>query len=533
MIAATAGSQAGEASTPPETEPKPALAVTNLSKTFSGTRALNAFELAIGAGEIHALIGENGSGKSTFIKILAGYHLPDSGGETYIGGHRLDLGSPDAAYALGCRFVHQDLGLVGDLSVADNLFLNSGFPTRFGTIRTRTCLARAKTELARLGLDIDPRTKVQDLSPAQRSGVAVARSLMRDPMAPVRLMVFDEPTATLPEDEVQRLLSIVRAVAASGVGVLYVTHRLDEIFGLAANVTVLRDGCKVATEPVKGLTRSDVVNLLVGGEFNEAHSEVAHLDPGGGPAVLQVTDLASAPIAGVSFGAQQREIVGIAGITGSGRETILSAIFGGAPRDGGTVHVNGKALAADRPDVAVSAGIAYLPADRKVKSGLMELNAHENLMITDVKAAWRWPKLRRKVEIAESRRWFEELEIRPMGCFDKLLETFSGGNQQKILLAKWLRIKPKLVLLDEPTQGVDVGAKAVIYSQLIQVAGDGAAVVMSSSDVDELAALCHRVIVLREGRISAELSGNDVTVRNISRAVLGREIEVGQDEIAS
>ncbi len=507
---------------------EPALSVRDLSKTFAGTRALDSFSVSIAAGEIHALVGENGSGKSTFIKVLAGYHEPDPGGVAEVGGERLELGSADAAYALGCRFVHQDLGLVEGLSVLDNLFLSAGFPTRLGHIRTRHCLASARADLARLSLDIDPRDKVQDLSPAQRTGVAVARSLKKDPAAPVRLVVFDEPTATLPENEVARLLGIVKSVAAAGVGVLYVTHRLDEIFNLASNVTVLRDGRKVATRPVAGLTRREVVNLLVGSEFEEAQSDAAELSPQGGDTALRVDELGSDTVADVSFCARRGEIVGVAGITGSGRETLLSTIFGAATRDTGRVLVAGQELAPDRPDLAVAAGVAYLPADRKAHGGAMELSARENLVIADLRPLWRWPKVSRGRERAEAAYWFEKLDVRPTKQFDKLLATFSGGNQQKLLLAKWLRIGPSLILLDEPTQGVDVGAKAVIYRHIIESAADGAAVVVSSSDVDEVAALCHRVLIMRDGRLAAELVGDDVVPAKISRAVLGKDVEVSQ-----
>ncbi len=508
--------------------PRCALSVQGLSKTFAGSLALDRVDLEIAAGEVHALLGENGSGKSTLIKILSGYHVPDPGGRVLIDSHPLEFGSPETSYHLGCRFVHQDLALIPTSSVLDNLSLNGGFPTRWGTIRSRSAKQLASSDLARVGLDVDLAMPVGMLSPAQRTGVAVARALRqfgRDTRE-VRLLVLDEPTATLPENEVDHLLDIVGRVAARGVGILYVTHRLDEVFGLADNATVLRDGRKVGTFPVSSLDRRKLVSLLIGTELDEVRAASQALHSEGGDAVLRVHNLEAGPLRNVSFEVRPGDIVGVAGITGSGREVILGAIFGATERRGGTVRVGDVQVRSYRPREAMDAGVGYLPPERKTQGGLMEFSARENLTVTDLAPFWQRGLLRRRGETAETKSWFGRLAVRPAEGIEAPLMTFSGGNQQKILFGKWLRRSPKVFLLDEPTQGVDIGAKAALHRQLLDAAANGAAVIISSSDVDELVALSHRVLVVRGGRIVARLQGDEINVAAISHHALGADEEV-------
>ncbi len=516
----TSSATRGQAATPP------ALAAAHLSKAFGPVTVLSEVDLTIMPGEIHALLGENGSGKSTLIKILAGYHKPEGGGEVLIDGTPVTLGSAESAYSLGCRFVHQDLGLVETCSVLDNLFLNRGFPKRFGTIRAGEARRLAREQLAVVGLDVDPSTPVSQLSPAVKTGVAVARALLHDANASAKLMVLDEPTATLPDSEVQHLLQIVRRVADRGLGVLYVTHRLDEVFQVADNVTVLRDGRRAATEPVTVLDRRQLVTLLVGRELEEIHAIAESAYNENGSSVLQVTDLHAGPISSLSFSVSRGAVVGIAGITGSGRETLLGALFGANPREGGTVTLSGHVVPSGKPAKAMAVGMAYLPPDRKTMGGFMGFSARENLTLCDLSPFWRQLRLHRKAEVCEVAEWFGQLEVRPCDGHERSLSTFSGGNQQKVLFGKWLRRAPEVLLLDEPTQGVDVGAKAGLHRHLITAAERGTAVIVSSSDIDELAALCHRVLVLRNSRLVADLSGSGVTVANIARESRGAEGKV-------
>ena len=500
----------------------PALAVRGVSKTFAGNAALTSFDLEIQAGETHALLGENGSGKSTVIKILAGYHRPDPGGQIAIGGQALIQGSADAAYSLGCRFVHQDLGLIESCSIEDNLAMNAGFPRRFGTVRQVELRRSARTDLARVGLDLDPRVLVGALSPAERTGVAVARALREDPTTPVSLLVLDEPTATLPEPEVERLLRIVRTAAASGVGVLYVTHRLEEVFEVATTITVLRDGHRVAQVPVSTVNRAELITLLVGTELDEVSSEASLLEHEPSEPLLVADGIISGSVTGVSLSVGPGDVIGVAGIVGSGRESLLSALFGAQAR-AGTVLIGGEPLRSLRPDLAMKAGVAFMAADRKTQGGFLDLTSCENVSISDLRPLGRWPALSRRRERAEMATWIDRLDVRPSSAGGAPLASLSGGNQQKVLFAKWLRRNPRILMLDEPTQGVDVGAKAAIHHEILQAARDGAGVLVSSSETDELAALCNRVLVLREGRVAVQLSGRQVTPTEISRACLGAD----------
>jgi ribose transport system ATP-binding protein len=503
----------------------PALAVEGLSKTFTRTRALADVSLEIDSGEVHALLGQNGSGKSTLIKVLSGYHEPDPGGAVRILGEDLDWGSPVQSYRLGCRFVQQDLGLVPSLSVIDNLAIGAGFPTRLGTVRPRASLEQAREDLARLDLDVDPRALVSSLSAAERTGVAVARALRPDPDFPARLLVLDEPTATLPVDEVDRLLQMVERMAAAGVAVLYVTHHLGEVFRVADRVSVFRNGAVVGAGAVEEFDHDRLVHLLAGEELLAVESEgrrqrAERAQLQGQEVVLEVDDLRSATLDGVSFAVHAVEIVGIAGLTGSGRDAVLGTVFGSTKRDAGEVRLQGEPLRAGRPDLAIGRGVAYLAPDRKISGGIMTLSARENMSLPRLKPFWRGGVLRGRPEKEQTRSWFDRLSVRPAGACDEPLGIFSGGNQQKVLFGKWLSQAPAVFLLDEPTQGVDVGAKADLHRELETAALDGAAVVISSSDLEELAGLCDRVLVILEGRIATELRGAQLTEGQITRSFM-------------
>jgi len=505
----------------------PALSARGVGKTFPGSRALIGLDLDIAPGEIRALLGANGSGKSTFIKILSGFHRPDPGAEVEIGGAALEFGDPSACHVLGGRFVHQDLALINDSSILDNLSFGEGFPTRMGSILSRSARQAASESLDQVGLDLDPLTLVRDLAPAEKTGVAVARALRETRETPVRLLVLDEPTATLPAPEVRRLLDIVRRVAARGVGVLYVTHRLDEVFQVARTATVLRNGREVITAAVAGLTRGQLVHYLVGSELDEAHREAAALadEADAANTVLSIRDLRAGSLHGVSLEIAAGSVVGVSGVTGSGREFLLPAIFGAAKREGGEVSVDGSTLAPFRPSEAIRRGAIFLPADRKLLGGLMDMTARENLTLSSIAEFWKFPMIRRKTERTDVRQWFDRLQIQPPQGLEQTLLTFSGGNQQKVLFAKWLRLNPKLLLLDEPTQGVDVGAKAEIHHQILTAAAAGAAVLVCSSDIDELVALCSRIVVVRDGHIAADMTGADITVAKVSAETITSQAE--------
>lgn len=496
----------------------PALHIDGVAKSFHGRTVLHPFELRIAPGEIHALLGQNGSGKSTLIKVLSGFHEPDPGGVVLVGGQSLPFGSAESAHRLGLRFVHQDLGLVDASSIVDNLLFANGFPTRFGMVRTASARRRCTEALKAVGLDLDPGVLVAALTPAQRTGVAVARAMFTSDER-ARVLVLDEPTATLPGEEVDHLHATLRSAAARGVAILYVTHFLDEVYRLADTVSVLRDGRLVVTSAVDKIDRPKLVHHLVGGELEGVRREtqrVEHRRIDHEPSFV-VRDLHAGRIRGVDLDAAGGEILGVHGLTGSGRESLLSAVFGAIPRESGRMLLAGREVG-PAPGDSIAAGIGYLPADRKVSGGCLALSAAENLTLPSLRSFWANGWLSKRRESAEVSDWFARLQVRPSHGMRLPLSSFSGGNQQKVLFGKWLRLGPKVLLLDEPTQGVDVGAKAELHRQILNARAFGAVIVISSTDVEELATLCDRVLVLRDGVVAGELRGDDVTEQEINRS---------------
>jgi ribose transport system ATP-binding protein len=402
------------------------LAIRNLSKRFGATLALDDVDLDVRGGEVHALVGHNGSGKSTLIKILAGYHEPEPGAEATLRGSQLTFGSASASLAGGLRFVHQDLGLVGTLSTAENLALGVGFATgRGGRIRWTAERRSARERMRQLGYRVDVRAPVSELTASERTGIAIARALEETERASV--LVVDEPTAMLPRHEVEVLFDAIRRVRRSGSGVIYVSHRLDEIFAIADRVSVLRDGRRVGTFPVAELDEGRLVELMLGG---------TRPVPRGASAAaarharrLTVDGLRGRVLDAVSFSAAGGEIVGVAGLTGSGREELLPLLFGARRCRSGEVSVDGVALAPGSPPAAIAAGVALVPADRHRSGSVTSLSVRANLVLTDLRRhAGRFGSLRRKAERAETRSWADRLDVRPRDP-DAPFTSLSGGNQ--------------------------------------------------------------------------------------------------------
>ena len=518
----SAGAQGGGASGA-TTLAVPALFTDGLAKTFGTRTVLQPFELRIAKGEIHALLGQNGSGKSTLIKILSGFHVPDEGGACYVLGEPLEFGNPATSTKMGLRFVHQDLGLIASSSILDNLAFTRGYSTRAGSIRSKDELARAKRALEVVDLNVNPKALVATLTPAQRTGLAVARAVYQDEGS-AAVLVLDEPTATLPTEEVEHLHSMLRRTAAEGVGILYVTHHLDEVFQLANRVSVLRDGYLVESSAVEDINHATLVHRLVGSELEAVQRSRQGSAAGKATGtVFTISDLRTDVIKGVSITARSGEILGVYGLTGSGRESLLGSVYGALPRESGEVRVNDDVVPAFRPPAAIANGIGYLTPDRKISGGFMQLNATENLTAVNVRPFWKGGFLRGKLEDNEAKRWFERLQVSPRDGIRQVLASFSGGNQQKIVLGKWLRVAPKVLLLDEPTQGVDVGAKAQLHRVIMEASDDGAVVIVSSTDVEELATLCDRVLIMRNGTIASELVGDAVNETEINRRFLGAD----------
>jgi ribose transport system ATP-binding protein len=497
-----------------------ALTVTDLSKTFAGELALDHASLEVRPAEVHALLGQNGSGKSTLVKILAGYHEPDPGAHATVNGSPFELGSPQAARAAGIRFVHQDLGLVDAISTVENLALGTGYASsRRGRIRWRAEAERARNAVVALGFDIDVRRPVRELSAAERAGVAIARALI-EWESEVRLLVLDEPTAPLPVDDVDRLFMAVRKLRTRGLAVLFVSHHLDEIFEIADRVTVLRDGRNVATTAVADLNHDALSSLIVGRELSSTFVDaVPDEQSANGVPALRARNLRGGAVTDVSFSVERGEILGVAGLRGSGADELAGLVAGKRSRTG-DVEVGGSLLEAGSPKAAQRAGVAFVPGDRLVDGIVKEMTVRENITLTGIGRHMRGIRLSRASERAEAEHWIEQLGIVTPGPEASIL-VLSGGNQQKVLLARVLRLEPRVLVLDDPTKGVDVGAKAEIHRLVKQVAASGAAVLVVSSDSEELVALCHRAVVLQDGRVGRVFSEAELNVEDIEHAQLG------------
>jgi len=488
----------------------PLLDVRGLTKDFPGQRALDEVDLRVGRGEIVALAGANGSGKSTLIKVLAGYHQPD-GGEIHAFGQRVWPEAHAAGWRHRCHFIHQDLGLIGTLSAAENLALGSGYQrASLGRISWRRQRRHAREAIARFGAEFDVSLPVAELTPAERTMVAIARALDGWTDADA-LLVLDEPTASLQDDEVSKLFAATRGVAAQGAGVIFVSHRIHEMLALADRVAVLRDGRLAGTRDVAGLTSDELVELIAGRPVDDLYTEPP---PPREDIVMSVRDLGGARVDSISFDLHRGELLGVTGLIGSGREELPGLLFGSVPRRAGTVTVAGRALPAGSTRAAMQSGLAMVPADRARSALIVTQTVRENVLLANLRTAWRRMWLDRRRERAEVGEWMERLDIRPR---DQSLPVaqLSGGNQQKAVLAKWFRTEPEIIVLDEPTQGVDVGAKAAIYRYLASAAAEGTALVVCSSEAKDLAAICDRVLVLREGAVAAELHDRSLTEQRI------------------
>jgi len=494
------------------------LRIEHLSKTFPGQVALDDVSIDVGIGEVHALVGQNGSGKSTLIKVLAGFHQPDSAdARAWMNDTPLVLGDGPAATAAGIRFVHQDLGLVGSVSAVENIALTVGYRTGAARrIRWRDEVRRTREALAALGLaDVDVKARVDSLPAAQRTAVAIARALVGWETG-ASLLVLDEPTATLPGDDVERLFAVIHRLKERGISILYVSHHLDEVFELADQVTVLRDGRRVTTMPVGELDHARLVELIVGHRVEL--STVTDVVTGGRP-VLEVRGVAGGTVREIDLAVGAGEIVGIAGITGSGREDVLALLAGQVPRSGGEVVVDGTRIDNFRPRHAIDAGIAFVPADRALRGTVGTMNVRENLSLCDLARHVVRGRLRRRGELAETREWIERLSIKTSST-EASIGSLSGGNQQKVMFGKALRLAPKVLALDAPTQGIDIGAKDQIHRLVDAAAADGVAVLVASTDTDELVRLCHRVLILANGRVIAQLVGDHIATERIEQTQL-------------
>ncbi len=499
------------------------LQVSGISKTFGGMKAVDDVSFDLFPGEILAVVGQNGSGKSTLVKILAGVHQADPGG-------RIDVADPitheesRGDHRAQLHFIHQDLGLIEPLSTTENLDLSR--PLGLSDLlpgRRRGEHARATSLVERMGARIDVRLPVGCLAPAERTIVALARA-MDGWKHPDGILVLDEPTASFHNNEAVRLFEALRRVAASGAGVLFISHRLDEIRAVADRVIVLRDGRITLECPVEEADDATLVRAIVGSDLGERRQRTRSPF---GDVRLRVDKLAGQRLDEVSFGVRAGEILGVSGVLGSGREELAPLLFGARrPRSGG-VAVDGAALQTGDVAAAIEAGMGLVPADRARQGAALLMNVRENLTLPGLRSVQRrfgW--IPRRAERAETRRWASAVDLRPPQS-ERPLSQLSGGNQQKVVLARWLRTEPNVLVLDEPTSGVDVGAKVAIYELIRDAAAHGTAVIVCSSDTKELVELCDRVIVLDQGRMTGDLCGPALTEASVLQLSLETAVPVG------
>ncbi|MFC4063531.1 sugar ABC transporter ATP-binding protein [Actinoplanes subglobosus] len=487
----------------------------NLSKTFGATRALDGAGLELRPGTVHALLGGNGSGKSTAIKILAGAYQAD-GGTIHIGAQSWPAAGYDAkaGWSAGLRFVHQDLGLFDELSIAENFALDHGWPRgRGGRIKWGELRQRVAQLLAVYGISADPSTVVGRLRPAQRTMLAIARAV-QDHDGADRVLILDEPTAALPQHESEILLQAVRRRADQGQTVLIVSHRMQEVLSICDDFTVFRDGRTVANLVAAEPTEDELISHMTGAPVT-VH-EPAPARAGDTEPILEVQGLTGGPLDGVDLTVRAGEIVGVAGLVGSGRTSLLKTVFGEHAPATGTIALSGVPAAAGIPN-RMAAGVAYLPEDRLGEAALNDLTVRENLSAAVLPRLWRRGRM---APDTEAENLVSTYRVRTPSA-DAAFLSLSGGNQQKVVLARWLRRDPRLLLLDEPTQGVDIMSRRDIYAAIRQASARGCAVLVVSSDFVELTELCDRVTVLRRGRIVTDVSGDALTADHLTALTQG------------
>ena len=491
----------------------PLLVLNEATKRFGAVQALADGSVTLYPGEAHALLGENGAGKSTLVKILAGVHQPD-GGTLLVNGQPQVFNGPNASRAAGVSIIYQEPTLFPDLSVAENIFMGRQ-PLGRGRVIDRAAMNREAAEVfARLGVRLDPQRLARGLSVADQQIVEIAKALSLN----ANVLVMDEPTAALTGVEVERLFEVMRTLRSQGAAVLFISHRLEEVFASCQRVTVMRDGAFVRTDPIEALTVDDVIRSMVGRELDSLYPERTSQP---GEVVLEVERLNRHGVfSDISFSVRRGEIVALAGLVGAGRSEVARAIFGIDRRTSGTVRVNGRPLPNGDPMAAMNAGVALVPEDRRQQGLVMDLGIDQNVALASLSRLTRFGLIRRSREADLARTWAERLQLK-FGRIRNSVSTLSGGNQQKVVLGKWLARNPSLLIIDEPTRGIDVGTKAEVHRLLNDLVADGMAVLMISSELPEVLGMADRVLVLHEGRLTAELSRADADEDSVMRAASG------------
>lgn len=496
---------------PPETVP--VLALDGVTKTFPGVTALSEVTLGLFPGQVTALVGENGAGKSTVVKILTGIYQPD-GGAIRVDGEKTDFPTAQAAANAGITAIHQETVLFDELTVAENIFLGHAPRGRFGLIDWTAMTQDATRILRSIGAEIDPDHRLRDLGIANKHLVAIARALSID----ARVVIMDEPTAALSHKEIEELYELVNTLKTQGKAILFISHKFDEIFRIADRYTVFRDGQFVGDGMIEDITEAELVKMMVGRDVSQIFPD---RDSTIGDDVLTVENMSHpTEFADISFTLRKGEILGFYGLVGAGRSEFMQALFGITRPSGGTVSMGGTPVTVLSPADAVANGIVYVPEDRGKQGAITSLPIFQNVTLPSLSKTSRNGFLKMVEEFKLAREYTQRLDLRA-ASLDTHVGNLSGGNQQKVVIAKWLATQPKVIILDEPTKGIDIGSKAAVHDFMAELAAQGLAVIMVSSEIPEVLGMSDRIIVMREGRIAAELSGADLTPETLVRHAAG------------
>ncbi|MGZ9165945.1 MAG: sugar ABC transporter ATP-binding protein [Anaerolineales bacterium] len=486
------------------------LELRNISKSFSGVEVLHHVSFALRSGEVHALLGENGAGKSTLVKIITGVHQPD-GGEILLDGKPVHFGGTHQTRQAGITAIYQELSLFPDLNVAENIFVGCQPVTTGGRIDWRKLYADAGALLQSLGVELDLRQKARNLSIAQQQMVEIARAFSLN----ARILIMDEPTSSLTLNEVADLFRLVRRLRDEGTSIIFISHRLEELFEIADRVTVLRDGTYVDTKPLKGLTRDDLIRMMVGRTITNLFPKQ---DVKAGDVALKVEHLTrEGSFWDISFELHKGEILGMAGLVGAGRTNVARALFGVEPATSGRIQLDGRDVAITSSQQAIRLGLAYVPEDRQLHGLIPAMHITSNISLPMLRnfASWGWMK--NNVERKATYDAACQMEVRANNIW-QLARELSGGNQQKVVLAKWLATNPRILILDEPTRGIDVGTKAAVHALMSKLASEGMAILMISSELPEVLGMSDRIIVMHEGHMTAQFSRAEATQEKIITA---------------
>ncbi len=489
------------------------LVMEHISKAFPGVQALSDVQLTVRPGSVHALMGENGAGKSTLMKVLIGMYIPEEGEITFLG-RKVKIENTQQALRMGISMIHQELSPEPYMTVAENIFLGREPLGRFGLIDKKKMMAETKALLERLEIDIDPNTVMRNLSVANTQMVEIAKAISYDSS----LIIMDEPTSAITEREVAHLFRIIRTLKDKGVAIIYITHKMDEVFQIADDITVFRDGRHIATVPASQTDRNSLIAMMVGRELTNLFPKE---DAPIGEVVLSVRGLTrNGVVDDVSFELRRGEILGLAGLMGAGRTEVIEGVFGIKPIDAGEITVKGKRVDIKSPRDAIRHGMALLTEDRKLTGIMGVLSVRDNMMIASLSSYSKAGFLNKRIIDETCAKEKTRLELKTPSM-DQVIRLLSGGNQQKVLVSRWLLTVPDILILDEPTRGIDVGAKSEIHRLMSKLAQEGKAIIMVSSELPEILGMSDRVLVMHEGRVGGIFDRKDATQENIMRAATG------------